>query len=453
MIFFAFTISLMNGYLGSSWLFRKAGLNEKDALHFSWGTGIGISSVFFIILNFLHIPWWAILGLELVLLVYFWNKVRPQLPALRFSKNLSIAKLIGLVALIILFLDIFIFFVDSLKDPHGLYDAWSYWNLRAKFIARGPSIWQNAFKDLYFFHGDYPLMHSGFIARTWLWTGAESTLVPIITAFIYTFGTAGLLYSLLRQIRSSSSLGSLAAIALLATPFYMVMGDSQYVDSPLAYYFLGSIALLFIAEKASHKEWIYLFSGILAGFALWTKNEGFLFIAALLGARFVVHILSLKTWIKQELKWFLIGLAPVIVVTFYFKIFIAPANDLLQEGSGTLAEKLHDSFRYDFIWGAFKAYALSFGRWYTNPWWWLALAIVALGINYKYWNKNYLSTAIWLLTMLVGYFFIYVLSYIDLNFHISTSLHRLYFQLLPAFLFLFFAALKSPEQSLSNTRS
>lgn len=416
------------------------------SLSMALGTGIGICSATYITLNLLHLPYWAIFILEFAACGYLFWKYRHSA---RFNSAAPLSgwwlRLLAALFVLALATDIFIFFADTAKDPHGLYDAWSYWNLRAKFISRAPSEWADLFKYLYFFHGDYPLLHSGFIARGWLFSRSETVWVPIITAFSFTFATIGLLYAAVSHF-SGRLAGIIAALAMLCTPFYMVMGDSQYVDSPAGYFFLISIVLLAIAnQQKENQPYAYLLAGLAAGLSAWTKNEGLLFIIALYGARIATGIFSNRKLLFYELKYMSAGLAPILLLIVYFKLRIAPVNDLLAEGNGSAAEKLKDMARYAFIWDWFKMKALDFGRWYSNPWWLLVFYALGTGLAFNKRPKTIIFSSLLLLLMLTGYFFIYVTTYIDLNFHLSTSLHRLYFQLLPSFLFVYFVSLKSPE--------
>ena len=49
--------------------------------------------------------------------------------------------------------------------------------------------------------------------------------------------------------------------------------------------------------------------------------------------------------------------------------------------------------------------------------------------------------------MMVGYFFVYVMTPLDLGYHLATSLNRLFLQLWPSVIFLFFMIAGSPEMS------
>ena len=62
-------------------------------------------------------------------------------------------------------------------------------------------------------------------------------------------------------------------------------------------------------------------------------------------------------------------------------------------------------------------------------------------------KKHILSHVILLLLMLCGYLFAYVITPYDLRWHIGSSLRRLFIQLWPAGVFLFFYCVRGPEQS------
>ena len=81
-------------------------------------------------------------------------------------------------------------------------------------------------------HWDYPLLLPLSIARGWNYMGGESLPVPAVMAFLFTFLTLGLLWSALCLLRSRSQ-GYLAAMVLMGTPFFIVMGASQFADIPL----------------------------------------------------------------------------------------------------------------------------------------------------------------------------------------------------------------------------
>jgi len=63
-----------------------------------------------------------------------------------------------------------------------------------------------------------------------------------------------------------------------------------------------------------------------------------------------------------------------------------------------------------------------------------------------------IASSIALLTMFVAYFFAYVVTPMDLTWHLSTSLGRLYVQLWPSFIFLSLAALRPHQEAASKPK-
>jgi hypothetical protein len=62
-------------------------------------------------------------------------------------------------------------------------------------------------------------------------------------------------------------------------------------------------------------------------------------------------------------------------------------------------------------------------------------------------KKHILSHVILLSLMMCGYLFAYVITPYDLKWHIGSSIRRLFIQLWPAWVFLFFYCVRGPEHS------
>jgi len=297
------------------------------------------------------------------------------------------------------------------------------------------------------FHIDYPLLQTGYIARCWLLMKNESVFVPILFSFIYTFGTIGLLSSSISDFKNKTE-GLIAGLILLCTPFYMTMGDSQYADNTIGFFFLATFVLLTFAYKSStNKNKLLQASGFMAGLAAWTKNEGLLFILSLILSLGIVSIINKRKGFLADAKYLLMGIAPILIILMYYKISIAPANDLLLAQGSTSINKLLDGERYKTVLTWYLEQFTTFGKWIINPWWLFLIGILIKGVNFKTHYPVITISFITILLMFFGYFFIYITSYIDLVFHLSTSLHRLFFQLFPSFIFLYFILIKDSAQS------
>ena len=181
-----------------------------------------------------------------------------------------------------------------LAHPYGSgWDSFAIWNLHARFLYRGNAHWRDGFTALISWsHPDYPLLLPAAIAHFWTLLGHETPMVPALLGLVFTFATAGLLFSALDILigRASALLGGMA---LLATPFFIELGTWQYADVPLSFFFLATLVLLHMhraqfaagAVDGRLSRGFLALAGITTGLAAWTKNEGVLFLCALLLSR------------------------------------------------------------------------------------------------------------------------------------------------------------------------
>lgn len=453
-------LPLLIGFVSIHIVFKKMeNINFRFLVNLGFPIGIAISSLIFIFLNLLGFSSLFIFLIEIFFLIWLILKVK------NFKKTIDQFRWLNLNALIrnpILFLaiaiyfyswilDAGIFFFDSIQEPHGLWDAWADWNLGAKFISRDPDGWAKSFQQMISedFHTDYPLLQKGFIARCWIYAKTETVWVPIISAFIFTFCTIGLVASSVSYFTSKTD-GLLAGLVLLCTPFFMTMGDSQYADNTVGYFFLATIVLLTLARNGtSNKPILFIAAGFTAGLSAWSKNEGLLFIACLFTSQLSLLFFKNYRELLVEIKYLLFGLIPILFCIIYYKIVIAPPNQImLAQGQQTFL-KLSDHSRYATVYQWYVKQFSAFGQWVINPWWLFLLGILIKGgISFKQNNFAFISNFTWLLLMLIGFFLIEIVTPLDLEFYLFTSLHRLFFQLFPSFIFIYFLALKKTVKNI-----
>jgi len=380
----------------------------------------------------------------------------PRKPAARSRLKTLIASVfaVELVAFVISFA------VAFLKESHGRWDAWLIWNMHARFLFRGGDLWREAFASgLDWSHWDYPLLLPLSIARGWTYAGGESVLIPAAMGFVFTLLTLGLVLAALSFLRGRTQ-GYLAAMILMGTPFFIAMGAAQFADVPFAFFALAAFVMLFWVERSpeNHAGPLIL-AGIAAGLSAWTKNEGLLFalIVTVSLAGIAAHA---GGWAKafKRTGLFLAGALPVLLIVVHFKTRLAPTNDIMA-GVGWAATwaKLLDWGRYAEIAGAFFATGISFTQGVIdvrvgmtlNPGAVSILLLVVyllltgIRIDPKYRGSFFHAAAVLVLT-LTGYFFVYVLTPLDLNWHLMTSLNRLFLQLWPSAVFLVFMAAGIP---------
>jgi hypothetical protein len=104
--------------------------------------------------------------------------------------------------------------------------------------------------------------------------------------------------------------------------------------------------------------------------------------------------------------------------------------------------------RYIQVFKAFIIEAFDFGEWPVSIPALLILYILLANVSLEQKEKsNILSTALIIALMTAGYFFIFIITPRDINWHLESTLHRLFIQLFPSFIFLFFMLARTPEQA------
>jgi hypothetical protein len=342
-------------------------------------------------------------------------------------------------------------FVSTLRQhPHGQWDAWMNWDMRARMFFRGGEAWRNAFSATFpWSHPDYPVLVPSLVARSWLYAGAETLLGPALVAATFTFGAVALLASALAALRSTSQ-GLLAGMVLLSTPFFILHGTSLYADVPLAFFFLATMVCLALdARQGEATTRFAVLAGVAAGLAMWTKNEGVLFSLAV-GAGLIVA--GGRDWAatRRRLRGFGSGLLPLLLLVASFKIAFAPPNDLLStlDVQRTFG-RLTSAHRYYLVIQAYTTHIASFGgNGFGSAVWVLAAYLLGLGVSGTDASRRWLRmAAIALMLLLAGHFMVFVSMADELARLLDSSLDRLLLQIWPSALFLFFMLVRTPEEA------
>jgi len=357
-------------------------------------------------------------------------------------------RLLSISFLIIMLCFILSFLLRSVVNPHGWEDAWAMWNLKARFIFRGGDNWRNTFSNLLSWTSrDYPLLVPLSIVRIWSYLKNDSTIAQILVAALFTFSTVALLISSLSVIRSRST-GLLAGLVLMGSRYFLKTGAYQIADIPLGFYVLSTIVLLSLKERFDSNYRFLIVAGAMAGLAAWTKNEGLLFLLVVYIVRMMVVSSNrgIKAYLK-ELAMFSIGVFPILAVLLLFKFTIPSTNELYTGQSiDRILGRLTDFSRYLVIG---KSFIVFFYDKLAKEWL-IILPIYFLLLGKTKQNVNAESiktTFLIVLSMMAGYFFIYLITPLNLQWHIDTSIWRLFLHLWPTIIFSFFLVVSTPEES------
>jgi ABC-type amino acid transport system permease subunit len=348
-------------------------------------------------------------------------------------------------------------------NPHGGWDAWAIWNLRAKYLAGPGETWRYAVSPLLALtHADYPLLTSGFIAHAWKAGGGQpTTTIPIAAALLFSGSALALLVASLALLRGPS-LGLLAGMVALSNTAFLAHCVSQYADVPLGFYYLATLVAVSLGTGAeSQRRSVLALAGFFASLAAWTKDEGILFAVVVLGCYVVVEWWA-GGWrnLLRSFPWLLGGALPGLLAVAGFKLFLAPAaNPMLTQRSADASVRVLTTQRWVTLIQAIFSEALDLGHGLLHPLVILPILVLALGFRFvPRHRRSVLLGALALATVFAGYGAVCVLNPSLLETRHDTPLERMYSQLWPSFVFLVFMVLRTLEefalpviQQVSNT--
>ncbi len=418
------------------------------------GAGPGLVSLFFYLVTivFGHADGRVFIWFEVVCLIgltLWWFLARSSLQVNGFERKpwTRQDKLLGGVFLLAAVFGLYLFFMISLDRPHGVWDAWWNWNMRARFLFRASAFWMDyldvhtwaTYEDV---PKDYPLLLPICVARIWWWIGGDGVGAPIAVAFLFTAAAVGLTYAATAALRSRGQ-GLLAAALLVGTPNFIRIATYQLADVPLSYFFLAALVPFCLMDNASTDRRslsrLAILAGFMAGLVCWTKNEGLMFLPALILARSAVLLITgqWRRW-PREAFFFCLGLVPVLVFLVHFKLTVSLASHLLEgQTPAAMVEKWMDISRHIKI----ITRLLSLMGPMILLVVYLALVRVKAGVLKQ---PGFLTGVFTVGLTLAGYYFIYVITPIPLDFSLGVSSERLVLHFWPSVIFLFFLLAEEP---------
>jgi hypothetical protein len=339
------------------------------------------------------------------------------------------------------------FVILTLEKPRGEWDAWSIWNLKARFLFRGGDSWTDVLSSqIPNSQPDYPLLLPSIVAMCWTLAQAESISAPIAVAFLFILGVCGFLVSSIGILRGKTQ-AFVAGILVVATASFVQLGAMQYADLPMSFYILATLALLCLQDRFPDDLRFSIAAGLTAGLAPWTKNEGWLFLAAVLLARLIAILrFEGRVALRPQFVRFAAGALPPVALVVFFKLHFPPSSNMLSQRPADLI-----------------AHLAIFGRWIITLQGLVKILFVIGGfllpivlILALYWflvrfhiderDRTPIATVLLALGfMLAGEIVAYVALPPDIVTQLNVSLERLVTQLWPSGLLAFFLAANQPE--------
>jgi hypothetical protein len=336
--------------------------------------------------------------------------------------------------------------------PHGVWDVWAVWNNRARFLYRGGAEWTVIFHPG-LQHPDYPLLLALLTSAGWRLAGSDTTVVPRLLAFAFTFLSVGVVVTAIRQLRGRTQ-GWLAGLAALALPHFVGQGAQQGADVPFGCFVVAALACVALAEAdRAGREAALALAGVFAGLAVWTKNEGLLFALSLTLAVFALGWWRRSPW--AMVRGLCRGLAPFAVLLWAVRLMFVrtPAGVVESDASWLgLLQRLADPARHGVILAGLSRFLR--GEWppaESHPPL-LAVALLAAyllaagtrGRGAGRGGSAVLFTTLGLVG--VGYYLVYLVTRYDIRWFVTNSVDRLFVQYWPALVLSVFAWARTPEE-------
>ena len=230
LIFLSLGISFLIGYLLiRPWL---AGHSFEPLLlvFLAAGLGLGLSSqiIFYTLIIFGQLNKFWVIAVHVLLLAFLiiqnYQASKRNKISLFFKGKMVPADLLWMGLLGVVFVPIIIYVQ---LYPMGGWDAWSVWNLKAKFIFSGEERWKNMLDPIMWRSSPhYPLLLPLINVCGWIFLSSPATAGPLIVSVLFTLLTVGALIFGLKP-RAGFAAATLGGLLLLTLPYFVQLATSQ----------------------------------------------------------------------------------------------------------------------------------------------------------------------------------------------------------------------------------
>ncbi len=407
---------------------------EKNSYYILY-TAVALSLIgmvhFLLLLIPVPFPVIAIAGFAAVTWAYIrWRKMENNV---LLTDTISIWP--GLVLVLTL---LYIALVGAINaQPTGAWDAWSIWNYAARYLGM-PRYWKLLFLNISNAHSDYPLNQPGVISFFWKLCGREYTTVPFVYSLLMTLLIPALLF--FEVYRKGAIIALIVLFIVAGNLFYIDKGLWQYADTTVAFYFLCMMVCLHHAQRSQSPAWMAV-SAFMMACCIWTKNEGILIalVAALFYSRDILK--------KQNLVPFFLTLFLALVPWLILKFWLAPGNDLVEGQKDQSLTRAFELERHSIV-----------VKYFFKELWQEQKVLAYLFIFYclacLYKGKMLSRQVLIVLCIVVGTWFVYVLTPRFLEWHVSVTMDRMFHMWMPAMVFAIFMDLfrdKGERRAVANS--
>lgn len=368
---------------------------------------IGISG-FLIIQVTNQPPWYLLIGGSIV----FVSSVIKRLKKDARKPTLTLIAQCLLLASII--------FLHS-RQPYGTWDAWAQWTPKALFLGVGTQQWKAVFSDkIEYMHPGYPLLSP--TLKALIGTNSEyfyefSIIISSLVSWLYLLMCGDLLY-----VTSNKRLPALVGNILALIPGLVPWIASQYSDIFLGCFIAGALTCYF-RTSMKHRS---LYIGLFLGAALFTKDEGMLYVFYFIGTMIATEFVYLN---QTRTMWrsALFALFPGL-----FALFLVKAQSQINDVISHIPNQINqiNGMRVMSLVSFLSMHLLNKKTFLllAAP---LGFAYALLIIRKRSNTMQSVFMGLFILTSFIGMGITYLFTYLPLAFHIEFSSDRLVVHFLP----------------------
>jgi hypothetical protein len=404
--------------------------------------GLGCISLQMFFYSLAHIPYgmlyiaapWAVISA----FVLFSGK--PNSTSKGFKTFFRSMGLTGLFSLLVILSQVIYAFIYGVIPPISSWDAYQTWFFKANVFFKDKGVVASFFKTP-LVHPDYPLLVP--LSAAWVYT-CLGYINDVLVRAVYPLQYVSLLLIFYYFVKKMSSVRTaLVFSALLSmTPIIMVHGAGLpvrigelytgdlvgYADLALSIYFLAAAGFFHLYVTEGRKAQLVL-TALFLGLAAWTKDEGTVF--ALFGGLMVmVHMALGGKTSKTGWTGFLLFVGMLFLTAgpwaVYKRMLHIPGEYERSIGPATFINNLN---RLPAIF-SFMGFILFEKVSLYNFTWYAYVASNIAGFKRSF-RRPVLFLNLFLFAQMSVYVFVFVITYLDLDFHLKTSVDRLALQLTP----------------------
>jgi len=363
------------------------------------------------------------------------------LPRAHDDNDQTVPRWLLCAAVVVLLVFVAAAILQTKRMPDAQFDAWAIWNARARTLLSTAGDVRFACDArraaLFTLHPEYPLLLPATIAIAWRLVGSDTVRVPALLSLLPALLCVAI--AALAVAREQRRHGAWTWVILLTTPMFARWAAAQYAEMALGALVLAGMVLLLSAwqlddrlhpsdrtdakrpERASRDRLVFL-AGLALGLSASVKHEGTL---ALGSAGMVLGLTR-----PRDLLAFSLGAAAPLALLAWFSLVYAPPGDLEQGGFLAVLHRAQQPHR---MW---TVASMVLRRLYFFPAWALHLCAFTLALGIGLYRNDLGQPARRLLLfcalVFAGFLAAYLTTPHDLEWHIRSSIDRLFLQLWPA---------------------